>query len=128
MGGVRVHERHLQTEETRAWLAVDELSALLCELGQLAAQVADLVSDVVHPRSAFREEAAHGGVLAQRREELDAAVAEAQRRGLHPLVRDDRSMLDVRAEEPPVRRDGLIEVGDGEAEMVNREDTHLRRC
>src|SRR5262245_32960391 len=119
-------ERDLEAEEPLARLGVDQLGAALGQLDDGRVDVGHLVGDVVHPRSALREEAADRGVVAERREQLDAPVADEHRRGLDALLLDGRAMLELRAEEPCVRVDGLVEVRDRDAEMVDAARMHPR--
>ena len=65
-------------------------------------------------------------VGAERAEQLDAPVADAQRHGLDALVGERLAMLELGAEEAPVAVDGLVEVRHGDAEMVNPRSGHRR--
>src|SRR5439155_24159102 len=121
-------ECNLEPEEPTARYGVDQLGSGRLELGQGRADVVDLVGDVVHPRPALREELADGSLVAERREQLDAAFAHAQRRGLDALVGHGVAVLQLRTEEPLVRGDRLVEVGDSHAEMVNAARLHRNRC
>jgi hypothetical protein len=79
---------------------------------------------VVHPRAALGEELPDGRLLAERREQLDPALADPERRGLDALVRDGLPVLDARAEQPLVGADGLVEVLDGDAEVMDPPRLH----
>ena len=124
MDGIRVDERDLEPEETRLRLGVDQLGSRACEIGERGRQVVDLVSNVVHPRPALREEPADGRVLLQRREELDAVLSEPDDRSLDALVGDDLAALYRSLEQPLVRRDRIVEVVDRNAEMMDRKRVH----
>ena len=124
--GIGMDERDLEAEETDAWHLVDELSAGVRELVERRPQVVGRERDVVHPRPSSREEAADRRVLAGRREQLDPAVAEEERRGFDALLHERRAMLDACVEELLVRRDRLVEVVDGEAEVMNALHAHPR--
>src|SRR3954449_12812342 len=100
--GIRMDERDLQAEHPCARLVVDELGAVAPQRVERRADVLDLERDVMHARAARGEEAAHGRVVLERREQLDAAAANAQRHGIDALVGNGRAMLDLRAEEPLV--------------------------
>ena len=50
--------------------------------------------------------------------------AHAQIRGLDALVLHAPAQLDLRAEETLVRADGLVEVGDGERDVMDGTDVH----
>src|SRR5438552_4909718 len=69
--GVRVEERDLKAEHAAARLVVDQLGALLGQLGERRVDVRDLVGDVVHTGAAAGEELADRRALAGRREGLD---------------------------------------------------------
>jgi len=67
---------------------------------------------VVHPGTSLREETADGRVLAEWLEQLDAALADADRRRADALIFHRRAVLDLRAEQPLVGREGRVEVLD----------------
>jgi len=119
-------ERDLETEEPLARLGVDQLGAALRQLDDGGVDVGHLVRDVVHPGPALCEEAADRGVAAERREQLDPAFADEHDRRLHALLLDGRATLELRTEEARVRVDGLVEVRDGDAEMVDAPRVHPR--
>ena len=121
-----MNERDLEAEETLARLGVDQLGAVLRQLDDCGVDVGHLVRDVVHPGPALREEAADRGVVAERREALDPAVADEHDRRFHALLLDRRATLDLRAEEARVRGDGLVEIRDRDAEMVDAPGMHPR--
>ena len=112
-------ERDLEPEEALARGRVDQVGACVRKLGERRAQVADLVGDVVHARAALREEAADRRVLAERLEQLDPSVADAN--GCRPdaLVVNGGPVLDLGAEELLVRRERSVEVAHGHAEMMD---------
>lgn len=119
-----MHERDLEAEHAVAGALVDQLDPLLRQLGERGLDVGHLVGDVMHPLAALREEAADGGVVAERCQELDAALADAHRRRLDPLVLDPPAMLEPPAEQALVRRDRGVEVGNGDADVVNGPCVH----
>ena len=121
---MRVNERHLEAEEAAAGTCVDQLSTAGDELVQRRADVRDLVGDVVHAGSPPGEEPADRRVVAERSEELDTMGADSQRNRLDALLDHRLAMLELGAEEPLVRRDGLVEVVDGNSEMVNPARLH----
>ena len=91
---------------------------------ELGPHVLDLVGDVVHPGAAFGQELAHRRFLAERREQLDPPGADQQRGRLDALVVDLGAVLDLGAEEALVGLDRLVEVVDGDAEVVDAADLH----
>ncbi len=107
-----------------ARLLVDQVGPSPGQLRQRGIEVVDLVGDVVHPRAAFRDEAAHRSVEVERCEQLDAAFADPDGGSLDALVLDRRALLELGAEQPLVRRDRGVEVGDRHAEMVDPPGVH----
>jgi hypothetical protein len=126
VNGFRVHEGDFEAEQPLARLRVDQLRSLLPKACERRANVVDLVRDVVHPGAALREELPDGRVVAERGQELDTALAEAHRRGLDALVLDAGAVLERAAEEALVRLNGLVEVGDGDSDVVNSACLHPR--
>ena len=113
-------ERDLEAEHPAPRRLVDQLRAGAGEVGERGADVVHLVRDVMHSRPALREEAADGSVLAERSEQLDAALADADRRRLDALLLDALAVLERPAEEPRVRVDRAVEIVDGDADVVDR--------
>src|SRR4051794_32225692 len=109
-----VHECDLQPEHAPPRLRVDQLDTLFRELGECRRDIVHLVGDVVHARPALGEEPPDRRVVAERREQLDPASAEAQRRRLDALVLDPFPVLEAAAEQPLVRIHGGVEVLDGD--------------
>ena len=114
-----MHERNLEPEHASPRPGVDQLGTGRRELGESRSDVVDRVGDVVHPRPALREEPPDGRVVAERRQELDAAVADPHRRGLDALLVDALAMLEPASEETLVRRDRLVEIRHRDADVVN---------
>src|SRR5262245_66307634 len=100
-------ERDLEPEETAVRLLVDQLDAAIGEALQLLAKVAHLVGDVMHPGAAVGEKLADGRLLAERAQQLDTALADAHGDGLHALLGERVTALDLAAEEALIRVDGL---------------------
>lgn len=125
MNRIRVDERDLETEEPGARLLVDEIGAGAGELDQRRREIADLVRDVVHPGAPLRQKAADRGVLAQGLEQLHPSRPDAQRCSPHALVRNGRSVLDLRAEKTLVRHECRIEVLDRDTQMVDPPCSHV---
>ena len=119
-----MHERHLEAEHARPRLGVDELCAAPGEVTERSADVIDLVCDVVHPGTSLREELPHRRIVSERREQLDAALADANRRGLDALILDASAMLDATAEEALVRANRLVEIDDGDAYVMDAARFH----
>ena len=124
MDGIRVDERDLEAEETRSRALVDQICAHAGKFGQRDIEVAHLVGHVVHPRPSLREEAADGRVLAEWLEELDATLADTDRRRTNSLILHRRAMLDPRAEQPLVRGEDRVEVLDRDSQMVDPPRLH----
>jgi hypothetical protein len=113
-------ECDLEPEHAAPGRLVDQLGAGRREPAQRRAEVSDLVRDVVHPGAALGEEAADGRVVRERAEQLDAALADAQRRRLDALLLDPRAMLEARPEETLVRRHRGVEILDRHADVMDR--------
>lgn len=125
MDGIRMHEGDLVAEHADARLGVDRLGAPADEVADSRAHVVDLVCHVVHAGPVLGQELSHRRVLAQRREKLDATAADEDRRGFDALLLDLHPVLDPAAEEPLVRRDGFVEVGDGEPDVMDPACLHV---
>lgn len=119
MCSVGMHERDLQAEQATMRLEVDQLHALVREPPQLAAQVGDLIRDVVHARAAPGDEPAHVRIGTERAQELDTAPAHADGGRLHALVGHRLTLLELGTEDASVRIDRLVEIFDRHPEMMN---------
>jgi len=119
-----MNERDLQAEETLVRLDVDQLRTRAPQILERRTDVGDLECDVVHARTALREEAADGRVVAARRDELEPARTDEHGRRLDTLVRHLRAVLDGAAEEPRIRVDRVVEIADGDAEMMDAARVH----
>lgn len=110
-----MNECDLEPEQALVGLLVDQLHTLLGKTLQLASKIAHLVGDVMHPRTAVRDELAHRSVVAESAEQLDPALAEANGRRLDSLRPHSLAMLQLGAEDGSIRLDGLVEVLDRHA-------------
>ena len=86
MNRVGVDEGDLEAEHAMAGRLVYQLRARVREIGEGGADVLDLVGDVVHPRAALREEPADGRVVAERAQQLEPTLPDADGRGLDTLL------------------------------------------
>ena len=128
MHGVGVNERDLEAEEAALRSLVDQLRALRLELTERLRDVVYLVGDVMHSRPALGEKLPDGRFRAERGQQLDSSLADPHRRSLDALVRNRLAVLELGAEEALVGRNGLIEVGDGNAQMMNPPGLHAAGC
>ena len=119
-----MHEGDLQTEHPPPGLGVDQLRAVADEVAENDADILDFIGNVVHPRPALRQELAHRRVLSERREQLDAAPADADGRRLDPLLLDVDAMLETAAEQALVRGHRFVEICDGEPDVVDPARLH----
>src|SRR5687768_16859772 len=88
-------EGDLRAAYTRARLLVYQPHACCPQRVQRAGDVVDAIGHVVQPGPAPGEEAADRRVVAQRREQLDVAVADVEQRSLDSLL-GDRLAMDER--------------------------------
>jgi hypothetical protein len=121
-----MHERDLEPEHPVTRPDVDQLNALLRKVRERSLDIGDLVSDVVHPFAALREEAADRSVVTERCKQLDPAVADPHRRRFDSLLLDALAMLQPTPEEPFVRRHGGVQIRDRDADVVNGPWLHRR--
>ena len=112
-------ERDLEAEHAAARSLVDQLGTRIREMGEGSADVLDLVRDVVHSRAARDEEPADGRVVAERAQQLEPALADADGRGLDSLLLDPRALLEPGAEEALVGIERAVEILDGETDVVH---------
>jgi len=126
VNGVRVDKGNLEPEETAVRLLVDQLDSLRGEPFQLAPKIADLVGDVMHSGPAAGKELADRRLLAQRREQLDAACSYAHGGRFDTLLGNRVAMLDLGAEEALIRVDRVVEILDGDSDMMDPLRVHAR--
>ena len=119
MHGLRVDERNLSAEEATARRGVDQGRALVPKAGELRRQILDLVGEVVHARTAPGEEPADRCVGGERCEQLDLARADEKGRGLDALLALGLAPRELGAEQALVALDRLVEVLDGNADVVH---------
>ena len=113
-------EGDLEAEHAAPRRLVEQLGTRFGKVGEGSADVRDLVGHVMHPGTAVREEAADGRVLVERAEELEPALADANRGRLDALLLHARALLEPRAEQPLVRVERAVEILDGQSDVVHR--------
>lgn len=111
-------ERDLEAEEAAPRHLVDELRAGGLELFERTDEIVGPDCDVVHPWAAPREKPTDRRVVARRRHELEDALAHEDCRCLDTLLDERLTASEPGAEQRLVRRDRLVEIGDGDAEMM----------
>jgi hypothetical protein len=121
---VGMDERDEMAAEAGTWLAIEDLRTLGSELVDRRGDIADGDADVVHPGPAAGEKAPDVGVRPERRDELDATVAQAEIDGLDALGLQPVAELDLRTEERPVRLHGRVEILDRESDVVHGAHVH----
>src|ERR1022692_538259 len=124
MDGFRMDEGDLEPEHSLSRLGVDQLGAGVREPCKRGVDVGHLVRDVVHARPALREEPADRRVVAECGQELDAALADPDRRRLDALLLDAGTLLEPAAEQPLVRPHGLVQVDDGKSDVMDPARLH----
>ena len=124
MDGIRVNERDLQTVQAAAGGLVDQLRSFVGEGGEGGCDVVHPVRNVVHSWSAANQEATDRRVLGQCAEELDTAFADDDRDRLDSLFLEPVAVLELGAEQARVRVEGLLEIVDRDAEVVNPPGPH----
>ena len=117
-------EGDLEAEHALARRDVDELGALPGEIRERCPHIVDFVRDVMHSGAVAREKTPDGSVGAERGDQLDAAVADLHRRCLHALLLDTFPMLEPGAEQLLVRPHRLVEIRDGDADVVDSACLH----
>jgi len=122
-----MHESDLHAEETATRDVVDHVHTLPRQVGKATWQIVDRVGDVVHPGAAFSEELADGRVVAEGREQLDAALTQSDRHGLDALRLERVATLDLCTEQPLIGIDRVVEVLDGNSQMVDPLRPHAKR-
>jgi hypothetical protein len=113
-------ERHLKAEEAGAGRLVDQTRAGLPQPLQLGSDVGNLERNMVQTRATACKEAPDRRVGPERRQKLDPARAGMQGRGIDSLVLEASAMLELGTEQPPVRLDRGVEVGDCDPDVVGR--------
>jgi len=121
---MRVNERDLPAEEAGPRPPVDELRPAGRQPLELRGDVVDREREVVHARAASGDEPSDRGVRAERREQLDPALAEAEERHLDAVLLEHLAVLEHRAEEPAVGGDGAVEVVDRDPNVVDARRAH----
>lgn len=119
-----MYERDLEAEQADPRRLVDQLSTLTRERRERPRNVVDRVRDVMHSRAALGEKAGDRRVVADRRDELDEPVSDPHRRNLDAVLLEPFPALELRTEEPLVRRHGLVEIGNDDSDVMNAADAH----
>lgn len=112
-------ERDLEPEEPASRPLVDELHTVAGQAVELDCDIRDLEGDVVHPRPALGEELSDGRVGAKRGKQLDPPAADAERRRLDTLLGKPLPVFELSAEQAAVRRDGRVQILDGDPDMMD---------
>src|SRR5215211_2256608 len=122
--GIGMEKSDLEPEQPAPRGLVDELHARPRETCDLVGDVVDLVCDVMHARAAARQEPPHGGVVPRRRQQLDPRLADEHRRRLYSLVADCVTVLEHGVEQSGVARDGVVEIYDGDPDVMHPAIAH----
>ncbi len=119
-----MRERDPVAEEPGARALVDQLGAAGAEKLEHGVDVVNRVGDVVHAGPAPGDELRDRRLGVLRLEQLDPRVADEHVGGAEALALV--AAFELRAEEPLVGRDRLVEVLDREAEVVDTAPGHRR--
>jgi hypothetical protein len=119
-----MNERDLEPEHAAPRRRIDQLRACCREISECRTDVVHLVGDVVHPRTALREEPPDRRVVTERGDELDATLPDAHRRGLDTLLVDALAVLEATTQQALVRRDGGVEIRDRDADVMDSPCLH----
>jgi hypothetical protein len=117
-GRRRVQEGDTAAADPPARLLVDQSQAAVTAEGECARDVVAAVGGVVKAGAALAQELSDGGVLAQRREELDMRVANSEQHGLYALLLDRLPVLRRHLEQLAVELHGGVEILDGDADVI----------
>ncbi len=117
-------EGDLEPEHALARRGVDQLGALPGEVRERGPQIIDFVGDVMHTGAVAREKTPDWRVDAERGDQLDAAVPDLHRRCLHALLLDTFPVLEPGTEQLLVRPHRLVEIRDGDADVVDSACLH----
>jgi hypothetical protein len=117
-------EGDLEPEHALARGDVDELGALPGEIRERGPHIVDFVGDVMHAGAVAREKTPDGRIVGERGDQLDAAVTDLHRRCLHALLLDTFPMLEPCTEQLLVRLHRLVEIRDGDADVVDSACLH----
>src|SRR6266511_261379 len=124
MDRIRMDEGDLHPVQAGLRLRVDQLRALGVELGQRTGEIGDVVRDVVHAGASLRQELPHRRFVSQRGEQLDPALSDEHGGGLDSLSLHRLPLLEAGPEQALVGLDGLVQVLDRNAEMVDSARLH----
>ena len=94
---------------------------------QRGGEITHFEREVVHAGPALRQETPDGRVLPERGEQLDSPAAQTHRSSLHALFGKRVPALERGAEQPLVGGDGTVEIGDGDADVVDSAGLHRGR-
>jgi len=122
--GVGMDERDFQPVEATPRYQIDELRSRRVEIAECPVDVVGRKRNVMHARTALRQKTPDRRVVACGHEQLDAALAHAERDGIDALALQRVSMLDTRTEQSLPGLDRLVEIGDRDPEVMDAADVH----
>jgi hypothetical protein len=117
-------ECDLEPKEALPRSLVDQLGPFGREPPELHEDILDLVGDMVHSRAALCEEPADRRFFTERRKQLDAARADQHGCGLDALFVDTCAVLERSAEQALVGVERVVQVVNGDAEVMDAADAH----
>ena len=108
-----------------ASLLVDQADPFGAKVGKGCVDVGHRVGDVVHPFSVSGQKPADRRVISQRLQQLDEGAANRDHCFFHPLGLDRLPVQGLDAVLPFILGERRIQVGDGNADMVEIDQLHV---
>ena len=122
-----MHERDPVPPSSDPGVTVDELDLLLGQVAQSLFNRGDCVGDVMEAFAVPGQEATNGGVRAQWLQQLDVGGPDRDHGFLDSLFFDDRAVFGTYVVLPLVFGEGAVEIVDGDADMIDVDQSHAGR-
>ena len=112
-------ERDPATADPGTGPLIDQLEARGANGVERRVDVVRAVSQVMHPGAPALDELGHRTVAQGRLQELHVGVADSEQGGVHAKLRDPLAVEQRHPEVVPVKRDGLVHVFNGDADVID---------